>query len=85
MLYGSETWSVVQNEIGILHRTEGDIVRRMCRVKLVDKKLTRDLMQMLDLNETVDQLAKSNSVRWYGHVLRKDKNNLPRWALDLRV
>ena len=51
----------------------------------MDKKLTIDPMQMLDLNETIDQLAKANSVCWDGHVLRKDKNNILRRALDLRV
>ena len=30
-------------------------MRNMCGVKLMDKKSTKDLMQMLDLNETVDQ------------------------------
>ena len=40
-------------------------MRNMCEVKLMDKKSTTDLMQMFDLNETVDQLAKANSVRWY--------------------
>ena len=49
----------------------------------MDKKSTKDLMQMLDLNETMDQLAKANSVRWYGHVLRKDKNNFLKRAFDL--
>ena len=42
-------------------------------------------MPMLDFNDTIDQLAKANSVRWYGHVLRKDKNNFLRRALDLKV
>ena len=51
-------------------------MRSMCGVKLVDTKLTKDLMQLLDLNDTMDELAKANSVRWYGHVLRKDKNNI---------
>ena len=37
-----------------------------------DKKSTKDIMQMLDLNETIDQLARANCVRWHGHVLRKD-------------
>ena len=36
------------------------------------KKSTKDIMQMLHLNETIDQLSKANSVRWYEHVLRKD-------------
>ena len=29
----------------------------------MEKKSTKDQMQMLDLNETIDQLAKANSVR----------------------
>ena len=39
------------------------------------QEVEKDLMQILDLNETIDQLEKANSVGWYGHVLRKDKNN----------
>ena len=51
----------------------------------MDKKSTKDQTQMLDMNETIDQLAKTSSVRWYGHVLRKDKHNFLRRALDLKV
>ena len=51
----------------------------------MDKKSTKDLIQMLVMNETVDQLVKANSVRWYGHVLRKDRNNFLRRALDFNV
>ena len=57
----------------------------MCGVKLMDKKLTKDLMLIFDLNEAIDQLAKANGVRWYGHVLRKDRNNFLRRALDFKV
>ena len=49
------------------------------------KKSTKDLMQILDLNETMDQLVKANSQRWHGHVLRKDKNNFLSRALDLKA
>ena len=85
MHYGGETRSIGQNEIGILQRTEGTMVRNMCGVKLVDKKSTIDLMQMMDMNETRDQLARSNSVRWYGHVMRKGEKNFLRRATDLKV
>ena len=77
LCYGSETWCLGLNEIGIAQAT--------ARVALVDKKSTKELMQMLDLNETMDQLARANSVCWHGHVLRKDMNNFPRRALDLTV
>ena len=40
------------------------MVINICGMKLVDKKSTKDLMQMLDLNEIIDQLAKANSVRY---------------------
>ena len=33
---------------------------------------------MLDLNETVDQLAMANSVCWYGHVLRREDGHMMR-------
>ena len=54
-------------------------------MKLIDKKSTKDLIQMLDMNETIEQLVKANSVRWHGHVLRRDENNFLTRALDLRV
>ena len=43
MLYGSETWSLGQNEIGNLQRTEGDMVRNICEVKLLDKIRVEEL------------------------------------------
>ena len=57
MLFGSETWCLGQNEMGILQRTEGAIVRCMCGVNLMDMKSTKDSVQMLNLNLTIDQLA----------------------------
>ena len=42
-------------------------------------------MFMLGLSEAVDQLAMTNSVRWYGHELRRDCGNILRRALDLEV
>ena len=85
MLYGSKTWCLGHNEIGILQRTEIAIVRSMCGVKLMEKKSRKDLMLMSDLNVTIDQLARANSVRWHRHVLRNGKNNFLRMALDLKV
>ena len=62
MLYGSETWCLGQNEMGILLITERAMVRNMCGVKLMDKKSTKDPMQVFDENETMDQVVKANSV-----------------------
>ena len=45
-------------------------MRSMCGVKLVDRKNMEELMEMLDLKETFDRMAKANGVRWCGHVIR---------------
>ena len=37
------------------------------------------------LNETIDQLAMANSVRWNGHVLRKEDGHVLKRALDFEV
>ena len=47
------------------------MVRAMCGVQLNDRKRSTDLMFMLGLKETIDQLAMASSVRWYVHVLRR--------------
>ena len=67
-----------------VQRTERAMVRNKCGVKLMRKKLTKDLMKMLDLTEIIDQLAKASSVRWHGHVLRNDRNNFLSRALDFK-
>ena len=55
--------------MAILRRTERAMVRAMCDAKLMEKKRTEDLMEMLGLNKTVVQMAKANGVRWYKHVV----------------
>ena len=42
-------------------------------------------MDMLELKETIDQLATVNGVRWYGHVLRRDDDSILWVALDFKV
>ena len=51
-----------KNEMGILQRTKGSMVKAMCGVQLKDRKRSTDLMLMLGLKETIDQLAIANSV-----------------------
>ena len=76
LLYGSTTWCLGENEVAILRRTERAMVRTMCGVKSVDRKNMEDVMEMLGLKETLNRMAKANGVRWYGHVIRKDDDNI---------
>ena len=61
------------------------MVSEMCGAQLNDQKRSTDLMFMLGLNETMDQLALASSVRWYGHVLMRQDGHILRRALDFEV
>ena len=50
-------------------------MRAMCSVKLMHKGNTEEVMDMLGLKEAADKLARVNGVRWYGHVLRRPKED----------
>ena len=76
MLYGRETWCLRENEVAILRRAERSMVREMCRIKLVNKRNTEELMDMLALKEAADKLARVNGMRWYGHVLRRPEEDV---------
>ena len=71
VLYGSEVWCLKESELGILRRARRSMVRAMCGVQLNDRKGARDFMSMLDLNEAKDHLGITNTIRSYGHVLRR--------------
>ena len=57
----------------------------MCEVKLVDKKNMEELTEMLGLKETLDRMAKAIGVKWYGHVIRRDDDNILKKAMMLQV
>ena len=50
-----------------------------------EKVHKKDLMFMLGLNETINQMGIVNSVRWYGHVMRREDGHVMRRTLDFEV
>ena len=76
---------VPEREMEILQRTERSMVRAMCGVQLKDRKSSTDLMLMLGLRKTIGQLAMANSLRCYGHVLRREAGHVLRRALEYEV
>ena len=52
---------------------------------LVEKKSSEELKGLLGLEEILNRRPKANRVRWYGHVLRRDSNDVLRRALDFEV
>ena len=62
--------------MAILKRTERAIIRAMCGVKLLNRRNSEELMDMLGIKESLHGMAKASNMRWYGHVLRKEDVNV---------
>ena len=52
---------------------------------MIDRKNSDKLMGMLGLDETTDKMAKTNEVRWHGHVLRREENDVIRKAWEFKI
>ena len=61
--------------MAILRRTEKAMMIAMCGVKMIEKRRSQELMSLLSLKDTLDGLARASEAGWYGHVLRKNKND----------
>ena len=48
----------------------------MCGVKLLDRRNSEELMDMLGIKKSLDRMAKASGIRWYDHVLRKEDENV---------
>ena len=80
ILYGSEVWCLKDNKMEDLRIRERSMVRAKCGVQFEDGKKTEQLMLMLGLNETSDQLAIAKTVHWYCHVLWREDDHVLRRA-----
>ena len=58
------------------------MVRSMCGVLSKDRKIVKDLMLLLGLNETTDQMVMVNNVPINGHMLRNEDFHASRRTLD---
>ena len=61
------------------------MIQAMCGVKLLDRRNSEELMDMLGIKESLDRMAKACSMRWYGHVLRKEDETMIVKALKFVV
>ena len=82
MLYGNEMWSLRGNDMAILRMTKKATMITMCKFKMIEKRRNQELMSLLALKDTLDGLARASGVRWYGHVLRRDNDDVLRRAFE---
>ena len=85
MTYDSETWVVRSVEESILRRAKKRMLRMMCGVELADGVSTKKLMVRLGLDTTIVEVVKQGSLKWLGHVVRKEDDDCVKQAWRLRL
>ena len=85
MTYGSKTWLVRSVKKSILRRAEKRMLRMMCGVRLADGVSTKKLMVRLGLDCTIVEVVRQGSLRWLGHVVRKEDDDCVKQAWRFEV
>jgi len=80
----SLTWPVRKENVVALQRAEIRMVRWMCGVKLKDRLSSKELRERLGIDD-IALVLQQNRLRWYGHVLQKDDDDLVKKCMEYEV
>ena len=80
LLYGSETWPVINEDVQRLVTADSGMIRWICGVSLKDHIPSADLLSRLGINSIKDVL-RWNRLRYHGHLIRMDDNVWPKKAI----
>ena len=73
MLYSSETWPTNVEDIRKIQRSEMRILRWMTGVSLSERKSNEWVRSILAIDDIAEVMRRSNRLRWFGHVERRDE------------
>ena len=85
MLFGSDTWCLRWKETAFLWRTVKAMIRALRGVKLIKKRNSQQLMYSLGLDATLSGVIGASWALWYGHVLRRNSEDVFRRALNFEM
>ena len=84
ILHESKTWCLKKREVEFLRTGKSYDKRVMCKVKLIDPKTTKKIMQMLDVIVPIKRMVRTAAVRWHGHILQREEGNIQN-ALNFKL
>ena len=84
MIYGSETRPLLADVGSKFEREEMQMIRWMCFISMKDKK-TNEVLRRLVGVEPITIVIRSDTLRWYGHVMRKYDEDWVKKCIEFRV
>ena len=83
LLYASETWRTNKRLESRLRGFEGRCLKRILRMRWEQLVTNKEISRHTGISNIVEEV-KQRRWRWFGHVLRMNKNKHPRTALTKR-
>ena len=80
ILYGAETWVVKEEHVKKLEVAEMKCLRAIRGVTTRERMRNEDISQVAELREKI----RESRLRWYGHMKRKEEDELVRWSAERR-
>ena len=78
MTCGSECWGLKKKVERKLNTTEMRMLRMMLGVTLKDKLRNEEVRRRTKVTTSVVTIVERNKLRWYGHLLRKNEEEVVR-------
>ena len=72
VLYGSETWTMRQEDIKRLEAFEMWIWRRMERISWAERRTNEEILQLVEEKRPLIGTIRGRQKKWIGHILRSD-------------
>ena len=82
LIYGSECWGLKKKDQRKLLTTEMSMLRKMLGVTLRDKIRNEEVRRRTTVMTSVVTVVEQNKLCWYGHVLRKEKEDVVKQAWE---
>ena len=82
MTYGSECWGLKKKDERKLNTTEMRMLRMMLGVSLRDKLKNEEVRRRTTVTTSVVTIVERSKLRWYGHLLRKNEEEVVRQAWE---
>ena len=81
LLYGCDTWTLRAEDLRNLDRYDNWCMRSLLRVRLSDRIPVEEIRRRCFNISSLNQVLSSRRLRWFGHVLRRDPEEITRRTL----
>ncbi|EYC21300.1 hypothetical protein Y032_0019g3737 [Ancylostoma ceylanicum] len=83
-LYGAECWPTTLKQEQTLHTMEMRMLRWTCGITRLDRVRNEDVRSLFGVAPITAKMREAR-LRWYGHVLRSDKNSVAKSTMNITV